>query len=48
MRAKLIHRNTHVYDLDATLAFFIADPDGCWIEIVRGLDEIPLEANRVK
>ena len=22
MRAKIIHRNTHVYDLDATLAFY--------------------------
>ena len=22
MRAKLIHRNTHAYDLDATLAFY--------------------------
>ena len=22
MRAKLVHRNTHVYDLDATLAFY--------------------------
>ena len=120
MRAKLVHRNTHVYDLDATLAFyekalglkerrrkgpedgfeleltwnrgyegtydngngdthvcvrvddydafhalheemgcivkenprmglyFIADPDGCWVEIIRGLDEIPLEAARTK
>ena len=94
MRTKLIHRNTHVYDLDATLAFyekegtydngngdthvavrvddydafhalheemgcivkenprmglyFIADPDGCWIEILRGLDEIPNERDRVR
>ena len=133
MRTKLIHRNTHVYDLDATLAFyekalglterrrkgpedgswlivfigndesdfeleltwnngfegtydngngdthvavrvddydafhalheevgcivkenprmglyFIADPDGCWIEILRGLDETPNKRDRVK
>lgn len=131
MRAKIIHRNTHVYDLDKTLAFyeqalglyerrrkgpedgsweivfvgndecdfeleftwnrgwteqydngngdthiavrvddydayhalheemgcivkenpamglyFIADPDGCWIEVLRGLDEIPYESGR--
>ena len=28
--------------------YFIADPDGCWVEIIRGLDEIPLEAERTK
>ena len=133
MRAKIIHRNTHVYDLDKTLAFyekalglterrrngpedgswlivfigneetdfeleltwnrgwegtydngngdthiavcvddydtfhalheemgcivkenlkmglyFIADPDGCWVEVLRGLDDIPLKDHRAK
>ena len=28
--------------------YFIADPDGCWIEILRGLDETPNERDRVK
>ena len=28
--------------------YFIADPDGCWVEILRGLDEIPLEVNRTR
>ena len=27
--------------------YFIADPDGCWTEILPGLDEMPAERERL-
>ena len=54
MRAKLIHRNTHVYDLDATLAFYEkalglkerrrkGPEDGSWLIVFIGNDETDFE-----
>ena len=53
MRAKLVHRNTHVYDLDATLAFYEkalglkerrrkGPEDGSWLIVFIGNDEAEL------
>ena len=54
MRAKVIHRNTHVYDLDATLAFYEkafglkerrrkGPEDGSWLIVFIGNDETDFE-----
>ena len=54
MRAKLIHRNTHVYDLDKTLAFYEqalgltvrrrkGPGDGSWEIVFIGNDETDFE-----
>ena len=54
MRTKLIHRNTHVYDLDATLAFYEkalglterrrkGPEDGSWLIVFIGNDESDFE-----
>ncbi|MEE1159512.1 MAG: VOC family protein, partial [Atopobiaceae bacterium] len=54
MRAKIIHRNTHVYDLDATLAFYEkafgfterrrkGPEDGSWLIVFIGNDESDFE-----
>ena len=54
MRAKVIHRNTHVYDLDATIAFYDkafglkerrrkGPEDGSWLIVFLGNDESDFE-----
>ena len=54
MRAKLIHRNTHVYDLEATMAFYgralglremrrTVPDDGSWAIVFMGNDEADFE-----
>ena len=54
MRARVIHRNTHVYDLEATLAFYEkalglterrrkGPDDGSWLIVFIGNDESDFE-----